>query len=328
MSTLSNSSSASDPSACRVLCVGDMGADLLARPVARLPGPGEVGVTEEIGFFPGGNALNIAVALRRLGEPVRVAGCVGDDALGDLLVAELSKLGLDLRGVRREAGAATPSTMIYRAEGEDRRFLHARGAGDRFTGEGVSAALMPEGGVLVVGGYLKLRSWREEALRRMLREARARGCSTVLNVCIPEHGELEVGRCLRLLPEVDVFVPNEDEARRLTGADEPGVQARALRAAGARRVIVTRGAAGLYADDGQQTVQMGGYRVPLVDPSGCGDCFVAGLVAGWLRQRDWRDVLRLASAAGAISATRLGCTTAIPGFEEVERFVREHTLED
>ena len=63
----------------RILCVGDMVADIFSSPLARLPEPGELVLSDKIAVFPGGNALNTAIALRRLGEDVAVAGSIGND---------------------------------------------------------------------------------------------------------------------------------------------------------------------------------------------------------------------------------------------------------
>jgi sugar/nucleoside kinase (ribokinase family) len=305
----------------RVLCVGDMAADIFSSPLARLPNPGELVLTERIAFFPGGNALNTAVALQRLGEPTAFVGSIGDDAFGDLLLSELRKTGLDLRGVRREPGWATPTTLIVRAEGEDRRFVHALGAGDRFTGTDIGLELIPANGVVLAAGYLKLNSWNDGALEQLFRTARALGSIVVLNVCIPVEGNVDPGRCLRLLPCVDVFVPNEDEARVLTGESDLDIQARKLREAGAGTVIITRGAQGLHAADAKARIVLGAYQVPLIDPSGCGDCFTAGLIAGLLRHWDLARTLQFASAVGALGATALGCTSGVPSFDEVNHFI-------
>jgi sugar/nucleoside kinase (ribokinase family) len=307
--------------------MGDMVADIVASPLERLPEPGESVMTEQIAVFPGGNALNTAVALRRMGDPVAMTGSLGDDAVGALLLAHLQALGLDVRGVRREPGGTTASTFILRAEGEDRRFISALGVGAEFTGEHVSAELIPEGGVVLVAGYLKLSAWDDEALLDLLRQARSKkNCRVVLNVCIVRNSGVDPTRCLRLLEHVDVFVPNEDEARIITGETTVARQARALRQAGARLTVITRGEKGLYAEDGKQAVTMGAFQVPVVDPSGCGDCFTAGLVAALRRGRDTVSMLKLGSAAGALGVTALGCTNGVPPFREVERFLQKHTL--
>jgi sugar/nucleoside kinase (ribokinase family) len=283
-------------------------------------------LTERIAVFPGGNALNTAVALRSLGEQVAVAGSIGDDALGKLLLDQTQILGLDVRGVRREPEGRTASTFIIRAEGEDRRFIHSLGVAATFNGEHVSPDLIPDNGIMLVGGYLKLGAWDDKVLADLMRCARQRLCMVVLNVCIAQDSGVDPNRCLHLLEHVDVFVPNEDEARILTGETVLERQAKTLRQAGARIVVITRGEHGLYADDGEQTIEMGIFQVPIVDPSGCGDCFTAGLIAAQLRGWDIVQTLEFASAVGAIGATALGCTDGVPSFAEVEHFLKENKL--
>jgi sugar/nucleoside kinase (ribokinase family) len=310
-----------------VLCIGDLVADIVATPVTRLPEQGDSVVTDRIAVFPGGNALNAAVALRRMGDPVAMTGSVGDDDLGTVLLDQLRDIGLDVRGVRRESGGATPVTFIMRAEGEDRRFISALGVGADFTGEEVPHDLIPRDGIVLVGAYLKLPAWNDDALIDMLQCARERGSRVVLNVCVVRNNGVDPRRCLALLPYVDVFLPNEDEARAITGEETPALQARALRGAGARVVIITRGAKGLYAEDDTQVVTMGAYPVQVVDPSGCGDCFTAGLLAALRRGWDTVAMLKLGSAVGALGATALGCTSGVPSFGEIERFLEENTVD-
>lgn len=311
----------------KVLCVGDLVADIFASPLTRLPEPGELVLIERIAVFPGGNALNTAIALRRLGEEVAIAGSVGDDALGRLLLDQMQTLGLDVCGVRREPDGRTASTFIIRAEGEDRRFIHSLGVAATFTGEHVSPELIPDNGIMLVGGYLKLGAWNDEILADLMRNARQRHCMVVLNVCIAQDSGVNPKRCLHLLQYVDVFVPNEDEAHILTGETSLANQAKALRRAGARIVVITRGKQGLYANDGERTLRMGVFQVPLVDPSGCGDCFTAGLIAALLRGRDTIRALEFGSAVGAIGATALGCTDGVPSFPAVERFIKENKIQ-
>jgi sugar/nucleoside kinase (ribokinase family) len=311
----------------QILCVGDMVVDIFSSPLARLPEPGELVLSDKIAVFPGGNALNTAIALRRLGENVAIAGSIGDDALGRLLLDQIQEQGLDVRGVRRETGERTASTFILRAEGQDRRFIHSLGVAGTFTGEHISPELIPENGIMLVGGYLKLGAWDDKVLADLMHHARRKNCKVVLNICIAQDSGVDPKRCLSLLEYVDVFVPNEDEALILTGEKIPALQAKALHQSGAGVVVITRGVNGLFADDGQCTVEMGIFRVPVVDPSGCGDCFTAGLIAALLRGWDTVHMLEFASALGAIGATALGCTDAVPSFSEVERFLKENKVD-
>jgi sugar/nucleoside kinase (ribokinase family) len=309
-----------------VLCIGDLVVDIVTSPLEKIPNPGELIVSERIGVFPGGNSLNTAVALHRMGDQVTIAGSIGDDALGTLLLHQLQGLGLDVRGVHREAGN-TASTFILLAEGEDRRFISDLGVGASFTGEHISMELIPENGIVLAGGYLKLSAWNDELLIDFLHQARMKNNKIVLNVCYAQNSDVDPSRVLPILRYVDVFAPNEDEAHAITGETELNCQARVLREAGARLVVITRGSKGLYAEDGAQAVTMGIFQVPVVDPSGCGDCFTAGLLATLRRDWDILEILKFGSALGAIGATALGCTTGVPLFSEVMQFVHNHELD-
>ncbi len=256
-----------------------------------------------------------------------MAGSVGDDALAKWLIDQAGAHGLDVTGVHREAGEVTASTLILRVEGEDRRFLHALGAAASFTGEHVPLDLVPSRGVLLIGGYLKLAAWRDDLLVELLQRAQGQDCQVVFNVCVATGGRVNPKRSLKLARHVDVFVANEDEARVITDETSLRDQAMALRQAGARVAVITRGHRGLYAQDGAQTIEMGAFRVPLVDPSGCGDCFNAGLVAALLRGWDMVQALECGSAAGALAATALGCHCGVGTFAEVQRFLANHRQE-
>jgi sugar/nucleoside kinase (ribokinase family) len=310
----------------KILCVGDLVADFFASPVPRLPQSGELVLCDSIEFQPGGNALNMAIVLRKMGENVAFAGSVGDDDIGELLLAKLQRIGLETSAIRREPGGKTASTIIMRAEGEDRRFLHCLGVGSDFTGEHIPPEAVPENGILIIGGYLKMKNWNDAALEKLLREARRRNTKTLLNVCIAKNSDVDINRCLRLLPHVDFFVPNEDEARILTGEKNPEKQVASLRKAGAGTVIITRGSRGLHAQNDQCCIHMGVYPVPVVDPSGCGDCFAAGLAAALLRGWDLPKALTFGSAVGSLGVMALGCTTGVPEFSEVIKFMEQNQL--
>jgi sugar/nucleoside kinase (ribokinase family) len=309
-----------------VLCVGDLVADIFINPLEKMPRPGESMLTRRIRVFPGGNSLNTAVALRRMGDSVTVAGSIGDDSLGTLLIQQLQELGLDTRGIRREQGD-TASTFILLVEGEDRRFISALGVAENFTGEHISEDLIPENGIILIGGYLKLSAWDDAILRDFMIHALQKNNKIVLNVCYIRNSNVNPERVLPLLEFVDVFAPNEDEARAITGETELGRQAAVLREAGAGVVVITMGSDGLYAEDKERSVRMGIIPVPVVDPSGCGDCFTAGLIAALARDRDIIEMLRFGSAAGAIGATAIGCTTAIPPYDKVSEFLKEKQIE-
>ena len=148
----------------------------------------------------------------------------------------------------------------------------------------------------------------------------------VLNVCYVKNSDVDPSRVLPLLKYVDIFLPNEEEARAITKENVIGKQAKTLLSAGAKNVAITMGDQGLYASDENSEIRLGTYPVNVVDPSGCGDCFTAGMIAGIRRDWDFFDSLNFGSATGALGATALGCTTGIPAFHEIQEFILVNTI--
>jgi sugar/nucleoside kinase (ribokinase family) len=129
-----------------------------------------------------------------------------------------------------------------------------------------------------------------------------------------------------LLPWIDVFLPNEDEARALTELTAPSDQLRVLAGAGVGTVIITQGGRGCVAQQGGTTYRCGAYQMDVVDPSGSGDAFTAGIISSLLRGRDLPDALRYASAIGASATRAAGTTDAVFSDREAEAFLAEHPL--
>jgi len=233
---------------------------------------------------------------------------------------------MDVHGIQREKGN-TASTFILLTEGEDRRFISSLGVAEHFSGENISSELIPENGIVLVGGYLKLAAWNDDHLINYLSHARKKNNIIVLNVCYLQNSKVDPKRVLPILEYVDIFAPNEDEAFAITGETNLSLQAKVLREADTRLVVITRGPKGLYAENSEKSIMMGSIKVQVIDPSGCGDCFMAGILAALRRDMDLIDMLKFGSAAGAIGATALGCTTGVPLFGKVLQFLNNNKLE-
>ncbi len=127
-----------------------------------------------------------------------------------------------------------------------------------------------------------------------------------------------------ILPSVDFFLPNADEGRHLTGEQNPERQAAIFNEAGVKTVVITIGAEGLLVRTANDTCHVPAPSVDVVDRSGAGDAFAAGLIIGlqegWALQR----TLVFASATGALACTALGCSAGIPNREHVMQQVATH----
>jgi len=160
-------------------------------------------------------------------------------------------------------------------------------------------------------------------VRGALEAARQEGAQTILD---PAPAQRLPAEFLRL---ADILTPNETEALILLGrpparvpaTEAPGL-ARALRELGAARVVLKLGDQGCFCDDGARQLHVPAFPVEVRDSTAAGDIFNAGLAVALAEERPIEDALRFASAAAAISVTRLGAQASVPARAEVEAFLQ------
>lgn len=307
--------------AFEVLCAGILVADIFVPPLPRLPQAGELMATEDFWIDSGGCAANTATSLVKLGVPTCVVGKVGGDNFGDFIEHDLAAKNVNTSGIRRSGVSGTSKTVILPVKGEDRRYIHTFGANADFRVNDIPRDLVAASRIFYVGGYLVLPGFNPAELRDLLAFARQNGLQTVLDVVVPA-GEGNWTALEPLLPYVDYFTPNDHEAQRLTGAAHPQGQAERFLQAGCGTVIVTQGERGVLALNAQETIQMPAYPFEIVDGSGAGDAFTAGLIAGLLQKRSLVECVRLASAVGGSACTKLGCTTGVFTLAEAEAYLK------
>jgi len=235
----------------------------------------------------GGCAANTAADLRRLGRSPSVLGKVGEDLFGGFVRQDLQQLGIETSFVRATPAYPTSCTFIVNVRGQDRRYIHCYGANAHFSIHDIDWKALDEARALYVGGFLAMPAFRVEHLVQLLREAKRRGLITVLDVVIPAGTTPSLDEMAEAFAYTDVFLPNQDEARVLTGRSDPLEQADALaRLAPNTTFVITLGKAGALARRGSVILRAGAFKVDSVDESGSGDAFDAGFLVGMLE--GWR----------------------------------------
>lgn len=299
----------------RVLCAGQIVADLFVPPLETMPEPGELTLTGDMLTGVGGCAANVAVVLARLGVDVGLAAVVGEDGQGRGVRDHLLKQGVDVSRLVVAPDTSTSQTVILPVSGQDRRYIHSIGANGQFS---ANLAATEPGTVKVVamGGFLSLPAADPEEVAEVFAQTRASGGRTVLDVVVPNH---EVGlkeKLATVLPHVDLFTPNYDEALLLTGESSPEAQAARILEQGAHAVVVTCGGDGALYADAERTLRVLPFELGTFDASGAGDAFTAGMVFGIVHDWDIEQSLRFAAALGASVTRALGTTTSLYTIDE------------
>ncbi len=308
-----------------VLCAGIIVADHVCTPISHLPAAGELVMADGMLLTIGGCAANAAVDLTKMGVSAAVLGRVGNDDFGRVVAEQLREHGVDVSLIQRSDKSQTSQTMIVNVAGQDRRFIHIFGANAEFSAGDIPLDRVKQSKVLYLGGYLLMNNVRADELAEVFAEARRAGVATVLDVVTPGPGDY-LPRLKRLLPHVDVFLPNNHEGELITGEKDAMRQAEVFHKLGAKTTVITMGSEGSVLLTDQLRLRAGVYRVPFVDGSGGGDAFDAGYIYGLLNDMGTEDCLRVAAALGASCVRAIGTTPGVFTRPECEAFMKEQTL--
>jgi sugar/nucleoside kinase (ribokinase family) len=315
----------------RVLCAGSFVCDLIAAGLDHVAEPGElVYAPYGIELKIGGHSANVAIDLTQLGSSgVASVGCIGEDLFAEFIESELKNKGVKAYPeVVRYTNTAKNIALIV--EGEDRRFVAELAANTMLSTSHLYSVLKeshPELFYLgTVGGLMHI----DEDLVQVLEYAKSLGCLTFVDVVMPTG--LGWANLTKALPSVDILHCNEAECTALTGIRDPASSANILLRDGAKLVLITFGAEGVYAASEALRLKMPGFEAGSIDPTGAGDAFCAGVInklletsegppsLGSISKELLVNALLEGEAAGASCVSAFGATTAVTR-ENVDRLV-------
>ncbi|MBS1906937.1 MAG: 5-dehydro-2-deoxygluconokinase [Actinobacteria bacterium] len=305
-----------------IVALGRLGVDLY-------PLQSGVGIEDVTSFgkYLGGSAANVTVAAARHGRHSALISRVGDDPFGRYLLRELDDLGVDRSRVTVDPLLKTPLTFCEIFPPDDFPLYFYRDPkapdlnidADQLDLDAVRATPL----LWLTATGLSQEPSRSAHLAAL--EARARARHTVLDLDYrpifwndPAAASAQIGA---VLDRVTVAVGNREECEIAVGETDPHRAADALLAHGVEIAIVKQGPRGVLAKTREESVEVPPLIIDVVNGLGAGDAFGGalchGLLSGWPLER----IIRFANAAGAIVASRLECSTAMPNTAEVDAVI-------
>jgi sugar/nucleoside kinase (ribokinase family) len=303
-----------------IVCIGQLVADIVVRPVNGLPVPGRTEPVEELQLLSGGCAANTAAALAKLGSDVRLVAVIGWDALGDAALADIQAAGVTIDAVVRNPDVSTAAAIVMVADTGERSFFYRPGGNERLANRDVSDAVLQAAQIVHVGGAMKLLNLN---LSELMARAKSFGCTTSLDTDWDFSG-LWMKTLAGALPHLDYLMTNEEEAAMLTGKDDPRAAAAALLACGPKVVAVKRGARGAFIATKDGVQEIAACRVEVRDTTCAGDSFAAGFLQGVASGWSLEKALRLANAAGGMCTTQIS-HRAITSLPDVCRLMEDNS---
>jgi sugar/nucleoside kinase (ribokinase family) len=295
-------------------------ADLLAEPMDLRdpPAPGGLRLINSIQLAPGGNVCNTGMAMARLGLSVAAAGMIGDDVLGRAVLERLNAQGVNTDAVVTTTAAQTSATIVAVEPGGERCFFHTAGVTPLLDAKlfRQSFPTFRQCAWLQVGYFGLLPSLVPE-LPELLREFRqvSPGTRIALDTVNPPA---EMKQLIPILPQLDLFAPSRTEAESLTNRRDPLKMLAEFRAHMPQGIIgIKLDSEGCLLDDGRrEAVTAPAYKVRVLDTTGAGDTWFAGLLVALRKDMPLDVAARFANRVAADCCTALGASAGVRSLEE------------
>ena len=287
-----------------LLCVGHASYDITMSSATH-PGADEKIFADAMQLAGGGPAANAAVCAARLGAASGFCGYLGNDLFGDIHLGELESEGVDTSLIQRGSYPSPVSQILAKADGR-RSLVNYKGDTSWLAADAVSIENRPK--VMLFDGHepllsVALCSW-----------AKANDIITVLDAGSLHQGTQELAGL------VDYLVASEKFARQWCETDDMQLALDEL-AAVSDNVVITLGEKGLIWSKGGEKGAMPAFKVNAIDSTGAGDAFHGAFALGLARGMAWPDLLRFASATGALTCTKLGARPALPSATDVAQLL-------
>ncbi|MCW4049828.1 MAG: carbohydrate kinase family protein [Candidatus Bathyarchaeota archaeon] len=304
-----------------VLCSGSYLADIL------IPGLNGIGPPGSLTYAPkgihlstGGHSANVAIDLVKLGQSdVHSVGCVGDDNVGDYVITELKRHGVNTHP-QIAPGTPTAKNVALIVKDQDRRFIAELTANTLLKPEHVKNKVKTLKPVLLYQGTVGGLKYIDPTLTDILRTAHEVQAITLVDAIMPTEGW---GHLREAFHEIDILHVNLDEAESITGQKQPKKIIGHFLDKGVKLAIISIGDQGLTAGTSKVQLRMPAFNVAEIDPTGAGDALCAGVINAFMNQNDslmsienttfeaLTQLLLKGQAAGAACVTGIGATTSV-----------------
>jgi len=305
-----------------LLVLGDANPDLVLHGGDVTPAFGQAErIVDEANLTIGGSGGILACGAARLGLRTAFCGVVGDDLFGRFVREELMGHGVDIGGLVVQPGRPTGVTVVMSTP-DDRAMLTASGTIGDLRAELIDLRLLHSARHVHVSSFF-LQQGLASDLPELFQEIRSRGGTVSLDPNWDPSGEWD-GGLMRLLPRLDVFLPNAMEAMRMARISDLDQAIARLRAQ-TSTVVIKNGGSGAIASSLGETVRVPGFPVQVRDATGAGDSFDAGFLATWLDGQSMERCLAVGNACGALSTQAVGGAAGQPTMKEALALVEERS---
>lgn len=297
------------------MVAGELNVDIIFNHINKFPVIGKEVLAEQMTITLGSSSAIFASNLSVLGTKVAFAGTLAKDTFGNLVTSSLKEKRVDTAHIVYTSEKSTGATIALSFD-EDRAMVTYPGTMTLFGLKDIAEGLFLQSRHLHVSSIFLSTGLKKDVVK-LFQKAKSLGLTTSLDPQWDPDEKWDID-FKDLLRYVDVFIPNENELRAMTGIDDLREAADAVRDR-SNILIAKSGRDGAVLWKGGETIHQPAFLNPsVVDTIGAGDSFGAGFIHQYLRGKSLKQCLEFAALVGAISTTRAGGTTAFENFELVK----------
>jgi sugar/nucleoside kinase (ribokinase family) len=303
-----------------VLVVGELNVDIILNGLNRLPELGKEILANRMAFTLGSSSAIFAANLSVLGASVAFVGTTGQDLFAETIFAELAAKNVDTSLIRRSGTLATGLSVAL-SYANDRYMITYPGAMDELTADDIGDEILQSASHLHISSVFLQKGLKGD-IASLCARAKAAGLTTSLDPQWDPEERWDINLA-ETLPFVDLFLPNAEEFKRITGEQEIAQGLQKI-APFANTIVIKNGVHGATVWNKHKTITQAVFRNEhVVDAIGAGDSFNAGFISRFVSGKPFRECAEFGALTGAINTTAAGGTGAFSSFENVKTTAKQ-----
>jgi len=281
-------------------------------------------VLDTLKVASGGDSLNAAVNMSKLGLNVALVGKTGKDMMGDFLYNAAMQSGINTSYIKQCKELTTATSIVLVEPNGERHFAVAGDANNALTPDDIPDDVLESAKIVHLGSSMALLGLEGKVLAGVFKKARAAGAKTSMDVTWDGSGKW-LARIEEALYHTDYFMPSLQEAQLISGKQTPEEIAEFFKKFNIKTLVVKLSEEGCFVTDYKQSFTIPAFKVEnAVDTTGAGDAFVSGFLAASLRGNDLYQCGVIGNATAAFCVQEPGATTGVKNWDETITYINKY----
>ena len=308
----------------KALCLGIAVTDTYAKSIDKIPKWDTLGTFDEVKYGAGGCAVNTAINLNSLGINCGVSAAIGKDLNGEFIIDQLKKRKIDTANIVKTKNNTAITFAMISSNGK-RRYLTNWGANDVFSIKDLTISYIQKYSLIHLCGTFAMKTFDGKQTLEFVKKIKKNKSKILISMDTIFNTKVN---CLKLIkdlfPYLDIFFPSIEELTLITGYNSIKKNIDFLKATKIPLTGIKMGKEGSIFIHNNNASYCSPFKVKVIDTSGAGDAFMAGLIFATLSEYSLNYSMIFSSACAANNIQHVGASGNVPYFNKVEKFINEN----